>query len=39
MGDAETVAALHCRMFGKFEQFRSMDTIRQTALFDCVTRR
>ena len=37
--DAETVAATHCRMFGKLEQFRSMDTLRRTAMFDCVTRR
>jgi hypothetical protein len=38
-GDAESVAAVHCRMFGKQEQFRSMDIVRQTAMFDCVARR
>ena len=38
-GDAENTAAVHCRMFGKMEQFRSMDTSRQTAMFDCVARR
>ena len=36
---AEAVAAGYCRMFGKLEQFRNMDTLRQTAMFDCVTRR
>ena len=36
---AEMVAANYCRMFGKLEQFRTMDAVRQTAMFDCVTRR
>jgi hypothetical protein len=30
---------VHCRMFGKMERFRSMDTIHQTAMFDCVAQR
>lgn len=37
--DPETVAAARCRMFGKLGQFRNMDSVRQTAMFDCVTRR
>jgi len=39
LDDAESVAAVYCRMFGKFEQFRNMDTVHQTAMFDCVTMR